>query len=438
MSVDFRIEHEWQDPAGALGPELRATWARLEMRIDGRVLTRVYDHRSRSVREGVYLPLYPLAEWLALDWWWLFHEIKSPERQAEADYAHRHFLRFAREGFALPDLIIESTGGHLDLTWERGCVDHTGIELLEGGSATLAKQNAEDVLRGFVEAVVRRLADQDIEHTPLQEQWRTLWEADEEERAFCAAAAALGLDPYQVSSHFESALVQASKLLPESLFWELLPTASASNLAEEIKVVGRVYERGKSTPGYVELRKLAEEAMGTATLLQPWKQGYRNARNARQRLGLNGRVTLENLIDRLSSGHISTATHADNGRGVIQSLITQGTNEAPAIVVTPKSSPESELFAFCRAMSEALAAGPRVSAVATSSHSDQQKRNRAFAAEFLAPSASLGARLAEAPGRGAWSDEDLGEVVDELAREFGVSSLVVHHQIENHNLLETR
>ena len=59
---------------------------------------------------------------------------------------------------------------------------------------------------------------------------------------------------------------------------------------------------------------------------------------------------------------------------------------------------------------------------------DRQAQSRAFAAEFLAPAASLGRRLR---GRHTHPDE-----VDELAAAFGVSSYVVRHQIQNHGLAD--
>ena len=52
--------------------------------------------------------------------------------------------------------------------------------------------------------------------------------------------------------------------------------------------------------------------------------------------------------------------------------------------------------------------------------------NRAFAAEFLAPSSALRSRLA----RPVVDGDDM----DELAAEFGVSSLVIEHQVRNHRI----
>lgn len=63
------IEFDWQDPLSAKGRELRATWADLRITIDGKTVTSVLDTKSKTVRSSIYLPLYPLAEWIAGHWW---------------------------------------------------------------------------------------------------------------------------------------------------------------------------------------------------------------------------------------------------------------------------------------------------------------------------------------------------------------------------------
>ena len=60
---------------------------------------------------------------------------------------------------------------------------------------------------------------------------------------------------------------------------------------------------------------------------------------------------------------------------------------------------------------------------------DRQAFSRAFAAEFLAPAEGLRERLRDASVVEA-------EGVDDLAAEFGVSSIVIRRQIDNHDLAE--
>ena len=82
-------------------------------------------------------------------------------------------------------------------------------------------------------------------------------------------------------------------------------------------------------------------------------------------------------------------------------------------------------FHLCRALAEVWMS-PGSDALLTRAYSESQQRNRAFAAEFLAPSSGLRSRVS-----GSVVD---GEDIDGLAAEFGVSSQVVEHQIANHHI----
>jgi Zn-dependent peptidase ImmA (M78 family) len=62
----------------------------------------------------------------------------------------------------------------------------------------------------------------------------------------------------------------------------------------------------------------------------------------------------------------------------------------------------------------------------TRTGTEHQQRNRAFAAEFLAPAESIRDRI----GGDRVAEED----VEELAQEFQVSELVIRHQIQNDKL----
>jgi len=99
LTSNLKVSVEWEDPCAAKGEELRATWCRLSIQIGQIPVTRIHDERLQTVREAVYCSAYPLAEWFAFNWWSLLNEIERPWSAAE-----RHNLRYAREGFALPNL----------------------------------------------------------------------------------------------------------------------------------------------------------------------------------------------------------------------------------------------------------------------------------------------------------------------------------------------
>ena len=99
-SLSFEID--WVDAEGICGPELSTTWASLRIRAGNSTLTRVLDSRAKTVRDFVYVPLYPLAEWLASNWWFLIHEFENPAKEGDPDFHRRHALGTSREGMRFP------------------------------------------------------------------------------------------------------------------------------------------------------------------------------------------------------------------------------------------------------------------------------------------------------------------------------------------------
>ena len=203
---EFELDFEWEDPQGARGPELRATWARWVIRIQDVSITQVHDCRTNSVREGIYLPLYPVAEWIALHWWHLLYEVEPSSGVRQGTYARRHGLRSTAEGFALPDVTFVPIGAAVHVRWEDGDLPICGVRFLQRGEHYFPLSLFRGQLEHLVEAVIARLASARIMDTLLQKEWRSIQEADREEQEFCQVAAALGLDPYDLDNGTGSTL----------------------------------------------------------------------------------------------------------------------------------------------------------------------------------------------------------------------------------------
>jgi hypothetical protein len=110
------------------------------------------------------------------------------------------------------------------------------------------------------------------------------------------------------------------------------------------------------------------------------------------------------------------------GDAVLDAVVDVNECGSPGFALARRSEP-STLFSLCRALFEYLVAAESQLLIVTRSHSERQKRNRAFAAEFLVPAKALRGALP----RRVLTDED----VDDLAEEFGVSAAVIRHQVEN-------
>jgi len=230
----LRIEFDWEDPQAAKGPELRATWARLIIMVNGVPITQVQDYGARSVRDGIYVPLYPLAEWLAMHWWSLFHEYENPRRVASGSYAMRHNLRYAQEGFALPDLAIRPMGRTVSLAWKISDMPARGVRFLQEGLAHIETDVVYEALQQFITAVLRRLDIMEVPNTPLEDEWKAIEASEPEEQRFCEAVAALGLDPYSLTEVDRDAIVQVSERLPTELVQDFFAIADMQLLVPQL------------------------------------------------------------------------------------------------------------------------------------------------------------------------------------------------------------
>lgn len=191
----LQIEFEWQDPGDARGEELRATWASLSVFIDNRPVTELSDTKTKSIRNSIVLPLFPLAEWIADHWWFLRAEVDRPDGTNPLEFDRRHNIRWAREGFVLPALQFVPTGKDVSARWDPSEIPDAGIRFLSSGRAVLDGREVAESLRGLVNAVIARLEESGVTGTTLREQWLAIENADESEGEFCQASARLGIDP---------------------------------------------------------------------------------------------------------------------------------------------------------------------------------------------------------------------------------------------------
>jgi hypothetical protein len=424
-ALEFRVV-EWCDPGEMRGEVLRATYGRLEIRAAGLTLSHLEDLRTRSVRDAIYLPLYPLAEWLALHWWVLLYE--APGGAADG-YLARHGLRYAGDGYALPDLQIHPWGERVHLRMRPRCLEGAGVSFLVATDHYLARSELRDALGRFIRLVAERLDQQGIGGTLLQEQWRRIGEItnDPEQEAFCQAAARLGEDPLALDDDLGGLLEQGATRLPVPLLNELCSSAGSAGLADALAWACDARQRlqhGHSpwTP-LIAIRRQAGGDPG-ATL---WERGYALAGWLRDQVRLGD----EPIPSMEAIGHAFTLAdvgqdlvfHGAGPRG-ISALSWEGSAGAPAFLIT-RTHPASQRFALCRALYGYLV-GASEGFLVTETQSEGQQASRAFAAEFLAPAAALRRRLTT-----KWVD---GEDVLELAEAFGVSDYVIRHQIENHGI----
>ena len=421
---------EWQDGGGIRGEELSATFASLSIDVHDQSVTRVFDRRARTVRDSVYVPLYPLAEWLAANWWFLAYELENPDKKGTSGFAHRHSLSANTEGYAFPDLAIVSSGSRTCLNWGGAPSQWTKVDFLQQGQEWVDGKELRKACADVIDRVIRRLAAFDIDDTFLQEEWAAIQSTDDEESSFCETAAGLGWDPYDLD---ESRRNQIFRLADElgQLRSEAVPVMDGSDTLEQCSAIVSALEAAR--PNGLRLQSL-RPLMEQSKLPQgyPWEVGYDLARKARRHLDLDGNpIPNMDVLAKVLNEDAESLEQAIRPIAPLEMVrlvdgVVIGGEHGSISFGLRKAGEHGRRFLFCRALAEAISSDG--DALITKGHTERQRCNRAFAAEFLAPSHTLRQRISH-----ALVD---GEEVDDLAEEFGVSTRVIEHQIVNHKIAQ--
>jgi hypothetical protein len=441
---DLQIKWEWVSAPTIKAPELCATWAHLEIRAGAEYVTLVEEAESGSSRRSIFVPLYPLAEWIAFNWWFL----QAHTRPATAlsrlpkavsslwttygvQYRQRHSLRGVGDGFLWPNAFLLPEGETTRVIWTADQLppsQERTIRFLTSGSLSVDTTPLMHRLGGVVESVLQRLVEQGVGETPLSNEWATIQDTDDEEADFCLAAARLGLDPYSEAAKYEQDILKtAHELEDRDLLRDFLdvvdPDKIAPNLAW-VSVAMSEINKLPSRPGrdVAELRAVARSST-VDDYRQPWEVGWEQARRIRQAAGLRPDQTFE--IERLITNIIRPTSSPG-----LQALGGVRGGASPLIALSHRPSEQSKRFTLARAMWHVLWEEPTTFLI-TSAHTDRQKVERAFAAELLAPAEGIWARLVDDSVHSGLEEPSL----EELANYFRVSTALVQHQIENQVLL---
>lgn len=435
MRNRLTFEIEWDSADGVQGVELEATWSTLKISMNDVPISQLVDHKSGSLKDYINLPAYPLAEWIALNWWFLTNEPYTPNKYNPPEYASRHNLMYARDGYALPSLTIQPTERNALLRWKAQDLRFQKVQFVKSGESTITKDDLIECLGGFVDKTIRRLEAKGVSGTTLQEEWDAIQALDKEERVFCETSSLLGLDPFSITMEKASEITMVSEMLPSDIAVDFFSSCSSVSINEDARyamsAIRRIQDDGSVSRALIDINTKVRKTKAEAA--HPWIDGYEAARELRRLLGLNGQ-NLKGLDDlnralKFSSQEFESLIVNDSQLpGAIAAVCGTNRTNSPVFVMHPIRREENLKFAFCRSLYNYLFSDQSSLSLVTGSHLESQKGNRAFAAEFLVPADSL---------RKLVTREEVGqEEIDELAAEFNVSPMVVRHQIENHEIAQ--
>lgn len=411
---------EWQDDAVNVALEERATVADFRLLLG---LANVCSHtRGDRVIDHLTIPLYALAEGLAHEWWRLFGA--RDQGVSLVDY---------RAGYAVPDIRMRFDGAAFEISAHQRVYLNPDLRFWEGPSEVMSRSDAEERLGGFIELVLDRLVEHGSNETSAALRWARIQASrqDADDAAFCEAAGALGVDPYQIDDAVADTIERASGMFEGESLTELLAGAQTADRKRLMDWVERVERRAPDRSLVADLRAIAEQVAvenRSRGDLRSWAVGYRCARAFRRAVATTGATefrTFRQLAEILgASGSFDLAPQVDG----IRLLRTDGDDGAHIHLRAHGSSEEahaSHLFTFARGVGDVVCfPDPGRAPVNDLRSAYRQAAGRAFAAEFLAPVNEVMSMRRD--GRDAVS----------IAERFAVSTVVIERQIENASRVE--
>ncbi len=327
-----------------------------------------------------------------------------------------------RAGFALPDISISGFGnGDVEIKSEPFIYDNPPLEFVTKASETITTTALQNDLKSFIESVLVRLHEEAINDSSLADRWQKIIDSinDVAETEFCRAAGALGVDPYTCRGDVAASIESASSLFEKDDLEEFLSGVVPESVANAISWL----RHAERQPGDWSLLPAIEDCRRTVAFrkaaIPPWTTGYTSARKVRRSLGLSETEPvrdLQSLATRLGNSRFHATEPSPTGLRGVSRIQPQ----RPQAIVGGSRHPATLLFAVARTFGDAIHfGGPHHSPVTNQVGTYRQQLGRAFAAEFLAPAQAV-------------LDMDArGEPIDEIAANFGVSDMVISHQIEN-------
>lgn len=424
------FEWEWEPAESIRTPELSATFARLNVSVGDEDVTLVEDRSSRSSRRSIYVALYPLAEWIAFNWWSLLYDSR-PSKDLESGAAGPHSVRASGDGFIWPNITIVPEGRNTRVAWrsDKGESRTTPTRYLMTGEALVDAAEIEYELANLVEATIRRLREMDVQGSRLELEWNAIRSLDKEEADFCAAVAKLGLDPFGDGTKCEDQVLQAADRLGQTPALEdFLNSVTIGQFDESLTWVEESLRRVRAERLSAEapeiiLRQVIQKAR-IPSFDHPWQEGWRQATAARRALEIETEKPFQ--LD----SYLRELSVPVRDRELL-AVGQAGDDASPLVVIGRGRRTSAKRFTMARALWRHVGSPSEGPFLISNAYTEVQRIERAFAAELLAPAEGIASLLEVDPSEA--QQEDLESIADC----FDVSVVVVQHQLENQLLGRT-
>jgi hypothetical protein len=434
MSARLEVRIEWLEAPGVVTPELAATWARYEIWLGSRCITQV-ETADGTFRRSVYGSLYPLAYWIASNWWLLTSHVRPSAVDTQYwtwrnvgnyRWLRQHNVRGAGDGMPWPDLTIVPEGAVTRIAWSSDAHRRLmPVRFASTGYGIVRTDDLRTELGTVVNHVLGRLAESRLPKTPLAEEWSEIGKIDSEEKGFCQTAARMGLDPYSVDDDTANTIIYVATQVPDSILDDFFDSADVTALTaaadwarQAISVASQAAGQARET--LRDVHRAVKEAVFTAgdtDADQPWSAGYTMARQLRRELTLDSTERFD-ITPWVGVGNVDAASHGIYGCASVHD------DRCGVVLGAQGLGASTTRFGQARALGRVLAHPGKHEYLLSTARSHDEKVARAFAAELLAPAQGIRAML-DAIGK---NDDS---ALEATALQFQVSPLVVRHQYDN-------
>lgn len=440
----LKIKVNWEDAPGVRDAALARTWCRLRVLVNNRSVIS-YLTSDGNARDYVYVSALPLAKWFVHRYWSVLNESARHERVGlgaralsepvgRADvraWTKRHSLLAAREGMALPDVLLFRDGPDVRVVW-RPDAPAGGARFCGEGDERVSVEQLRAGVTELVNAVLERLVeDSSAEVMELRESWSAVGRSAENERDLCEILAAVGEDPYEtdLSDEQMDELVSVIHTLPSGVWRDVLDVSDPASLLKNVSVA-KEFLAGLDLSGepIVSAQSFTRIFGETSVGWAPWQLGYARARRVRAELG-HALVDCVGSVPELIGACVGpirvrfvqreAGSTPSRSRGVFSGALSSRRGDGHQLALPPLPEPDlrfHQVRALHRWLPAASHDGPRL---LTRGYSTVEQEGRAFAAELLAPAMGILALQ----GQGLFDDE--------IARHYKVNPTVINFQIEN-------
>ena len=423
MSMAFNVR--WcRDADAQVAPwtnsEDELTLAELELRLAGEALTRAEDTLSGEVREYAVLPAGRLAEWFVWNWWRLRWEPRRGGKTSSLDWLTAHHMSAAGNGWLWPNVEFRSDGVRM-IVQARPSVRAASqpLRYLSQASVVLPGGLYESAIDHFVECVCERLRCA-AGQSPLEQTWKALREerADSDLAFYRRLEALLGHDVDEGPAELIERLLLDVPILGHEAVAELAANSdhklSAHWLRERARAVGvdsRVGDR------------VGQFALQSEANMPAWRIGVAAARGLRSQEKLGMGVVVDGRLAQLLA--VPDTLLSDERRTPELAYELADQSGLRRLVLRSKWH-TGRRFELARLLGDYLLGPSESLHPATQQDTFRQKKQRAFAAEFLCPLEALQDFL---------SDDFSDEAQQGAAEHFQVSPVTVSTQLVNNGLI---